>query len=201
MKAFLSVLVAIAIVSEIALLRQNIALKTQLNEKKYLGDQASNVKRNLERRVQERRLAGQCLPSWGRKNTENRETPGLINTKYVILFCFSPTDCGSCIQNEVAIWNQFSQSKYKADCSVIGITASADTATIERLRKTYDFRFPIASVSDFETTLLRYGITSTPVILFGDAEQRRIISAFFPNSVEKSSDWFVTQVVSFLTNC
>lgn len=190
----LVVIIGLALLSEGFLVYQNVQLKRRLKLFSSSGAVPEHLQRRICEQLPEYHLPGERLPFVG--HTEFQQIVRKSKPRFVVIFFFRISDCGTCVQNEIRLWNRMAQ-KFKC-CQVVGVTQFQDP---QRLARSMAIQFPVVTSSNFDSILSTYGIEHTPAIFFGDLQLRRIIYAFLPTAGYGSDQFFADRVTAFLNDC
>lgn len=197
---FFLILLILFISSEVFLVKQNLTLKSKLKETIKIITKESEINKLNNLLLQERNFSGQILPLYSDDCFSSKLYSILtnINPQFVVLFFFSITDCGTCVYNEVNIWNKFSNNIENNYCMVCGVTDVEEYSYIKRIQRTYKIEFPLIGVKNLKDKLVKIGINLTPVIFFCNLETKKVIYSFYSMPTNKSDSGFMQNVARIL---
>jgi hypothetical protein len=148
------------------------------------------------------RLEGRCLPIWAQAGSSFHAVPShSIRSHFLVVFHFLTTDCSPCLYNEITAWNDFAAAVDRKTCQVIGVTDTYGLGDLDDIKRSLNIKFSLIKVDSLKSKLNKFGVSSTPVVLFGDTARKKCLYAFFPTPSNKPSDAFVKKLQLILEDC
>ena len=163
----------------------------------------SQVQKKLDYLNNLKSYEGKCIPPILKEilNIKLGRTSIASRSRFVILFFFNLSDCANCLTSEIINWNKFNISYDQKICQVIGVTDTVGYRNLEYISKSLNIRFSLVHMPEMKNNLLNYGITSTPMVVFGDLMINKIIYAQFTNVYNVSNDEFTKKLQMVLDTC
>lgn len=205
LKYILLTLFIVALASEIFLVKQNLELRKKLIDHKNLKALSSQLQSRLDSINFKTSFEGKCLPLFVQPESYWRvaKPNNGIGSRFIVMFFFLTTDCGSCLYNEISTWNDFSATVDGKLCRVLGVTDAynLNLSGFDNIKDSFNIKFPLIKVDNLKSQLNKLDINSTPAVLFGDAQTKKCLYAFFPTPLSKSSDVFAKKLQLILEDC
>jgi len=118
---------------------------------------------------------------------------------YMILFCFTESNCTSCMQSTISEINKiYYSSNKKAD--VVAIIAGTDRINMNDIKRETNIHFPVCSVKNLTEILMKYNINMTPVLFFIDKQNNKIISTVLSKREYYKEGNFFERVKNYLSD-
>jgi len=165
-----SLLLVLLVGSELFVINQNFRLKKRMSEYSNLRDLLSQLEKrndqlqeNIIKMNLELSLQGESLLFLSKLQfIPNSHTPLFEKNPYFpVVFCFSITDCETCLRSEMITWNAFAKKVGHGICQVIGVTDTTGSNTsLQDLSQTLGIRFPVFAIAELKNHLLERDIKS-----------------------------------------
>jgi len=188
-----SISILLVISSEILLVQQNLALKESLLSYQKMEPVLKSVQNRLKVAERENRLRGAAVFPGG--------LPAEPGKKYLLLFYFSTSDCGSCLDNEINTLNKLVLDDAAANCTILGLTPDASSPEeVQEIRRAFRIRFEVQGKDSPYYNPEIHISGYTPLLQFADLQTNRYLYSFYASPGRKSQDGFIPVVRTFLSH-
>jgi len=196
----ISVFLIIMVVSEIFLLSQNFSLKKRISACSHIEELLDQAKNHLSTINLERSFEGKNLPFLTKQylKIRSKNNPQLNNSRFIIMFYFTLTDCSVCLENEIMTMNEIHNLYSRTISQVIGIADTTYSTNLENFIHSNNVRFPVHTDSAFKKHLSEMGTGITPVIFFVNTYNMRVIYTHFVKSTNLSNSEFASKIKGIL---